>query len=79
MAQARPEFVWRAKTILFYDIVENKGFVTHRSVRRFIVQGFQVLGTIAAIWLRYDQAKKSYQSRGKEIMCRAFWEQYLEM
>ncbi len=77
MAHPRPEFVWRAKTILFYDIVENKGFVTHRSLRKFIAQGVQVLGTIAAVLLRYDQAKKSYQSRGKEITNRAFWERYL--
>lgn len=77
MAQPRPEFVWRAKTILFYDIVENKGFVTHRSIRKFIAQGFQVLGTIVAILARYDRAKQSYIDRVREITCTEFWEKYL--
>ncbi len=79
VAQARPEFVWRAKTILFYDIVENKGFVTHRSLRKFIGQGFQVLGTIIAILTQYDKAKKSYQDRRKEVTCMTFWEHYLDI
>lgn len=77
MAQPRPEFVWRAKTILFYDIVDNKGFVTHRSIRKFIAQGFQVLGTIVAILARYDRAKQSYIDRVREITCTEFWEKYL--
>ncbi|MDE7321726.1 MAG: glycosyltransferase [Lachnospiraceae bacterium] len=77
MAQARPEFVWRAKAILFYDIVENKGFVTHRSIRKFTEQGFRVLGTVIAILAKYDKAKKSYISRVREITCTEFWEKYL--
>lgn len=79
MAQARPEFVWRAKTILFYDVMENKGFVTHRSVRKFIAQGFQVTGTIIAILAKYDKAKKSYINRREEITSMEFWEKYLEV
>lgn len=78
MATARPEFVWRARTILFYDIVENKGFVTHRSVRTFIRQGFEVLSVIAAIQTKYEKAKQSYISRGDEIRQLAFWEKYLD-
>lgn len=79
MAQPRPEFVWRAKTILFYNIVENKGFVTHRSIRQFVRQGFQVLATILQILAKYDKAKKSYINRGHEIKSMAFWEKYLEL
>ena len=79
MATARPEFVWRAKTILFYDIVENKGFVTHRSLRTFIRQGFEVVGMIFVILAKYEKAKQSYISRGHEIRQLAFWEKYLEM
>jgi GT2 family glycosyltransferase len=78
MAQARPEYVWRAKTILFYDMVENKGFVTHRSIKKFISQGFRVIGTIFEVLLQYEKAKASYISRGKEITCLEFWEKYLE-
>lgn len=79
MAAARPEFVWRAKTILFYDIVENKGFVTHRSLRTFIRQGVEVVGMIFVILAKYEKAKQSYISRGHEIRQLAFWEKYLEM
>ncbi len=79
MATARPEFVWRAKTILFYDIVENKGFVTHRSLRTFIRQGFEVVGMIFVILAKYGKAKRSYISRGGEIRQLAFWEKYLGM
>lgn len=77
MAQPRPKFVWRAKSILFYDMVENKGFVTHRSLGKFITQGFRVLGTIIAILAKYDKAKKSYRDRLGEITCVEFWERYL--
>ncbi len=79
MAKARPEFVWRAKTILFYDIVENKGFVTHRSRWTFIKQGFEVLGMMFAILTKYEKAKRSYIERGNEIRQLAFWEKYLEI
>ncbi|MCM1123040.1 MAG: glycosyltransferase [Eubacterium sp.] len=77
MAQPRPEFVWRARTILFYDIVENKGFVTHRSLRTFIRQGLEVLRMICVIWVKYDRAKQSYIDRGDELRRLAFWEKYL--
>lgn len=77
MATARPEFVWRARTILFYDIVENKGFVTHRSLRTFMKQGFEMLGVIAAILTKYEKAKQSYIRRGGEIRQLSFWERYL--
>lgn len=79
MAKARPEYVWRAKTILFYDIVENKGFVTHRSTRTFIRQGFEMLGMMFAILIKYEKAKRSYIERGNEIRQLAFWEKYLEI
>lgn len=79
MAAARPEFVWRARTILFYDIVENKGFVTHRSIRTFIRQGFEVAGMVLAILVKYEKAKQSYIRRGSEIRQLAFWEKYLEI
>lgn len=79
MATARPEFVWRSRTILFYDIVENKGFVTHRNIRTFIKQGFEVIGMIVAILTKYEKAKQSYISRGDEIRQLAFWEKYLDM
>ncbi len=77
MAKARPEYVWRAKTILFYDIVENKGFVTHRSTRTFIRQGFEMLGMMFAILIKYEKAKRSYIERGNEIRQLTFWEKYL--
>lgn len=77
MANARPEYVWRARTILFYDIVENQGFVTHRSMRTFIRQGFEVLAMIFAILTKYEKAKRSYIERGHEIRQLAFWEKYL--
>lgn len=79
MATARPEFVWRAKTILFYDITENKGFVTHRNLRTFIRQGVEVIGMIFIILAKYEKAKRSYISRGQEIRRLAFWEKYLEL
>lgn len=79
MAAARPEFVWRARTILFYDIVEDKGFVTHRSLRTFVQQGFEVIGMIFAILAKYEKAKQSYLSRGGEIRQMRFWEKYLGM
>lgn len=79
MAAARPEFVWRARKILFYDIVENKGFVTNRSIRTFIRQGFEVIGLMFAIQTKYEKAKKSFISRGHEIRQLAFWERYLEL
>lgn len=77
MAKAREEYVWRARTILFYDIVENKGFVTHRSIRTFIRQGFEVLGMVFTILAKYEKAKQSYIGRGNEIRALAFWEKYL--
>lgn len=79
MAAARPEYVWRARTILFYDITENAGFVTYRSLRTFIRQGFEVLGMIGVILVKYDKAKQSYRTRGSEIRQLAFWEKYLKI
>lgn len=79
MAAPRPEYVWRAKTVLFYNIVENTGFVTHRSLRTFVKQGFEVLGVIFAILTKYEKAKQSYIKRGDEIKQLGFWEKYLDM
>lgn len=79
MATPRPEYVWRAKTILFYNIVENTGFVTHRSLRTFVKQGFEVLSVVFAILTKYEKAKQSYISRGDEIRQMGFWEKYLGM
>lgn len=79
MAKARPEFVWRARTILFYDVAENKGFVTHRSIWTFVRQGFEVIGMIFAILAKYEKAKQSYIMRGNEIIQIGFWEKYLDI
>lgn len=79
MVQARTEFVWRAKKILFYDPVEKKGFVTERNFKTFVSQGINVLKLIVEIEFKYNARKKEFVSRIGELRNITFWEKYLEI
>lgn len=79
MSQVNLVSVWRAKTIVYYDVTANKAFVCNRSWKELISKFFMVLGLVIEVDLKYNKAKRSYQQRGSEIKNLEFWNRYLEL
>lgn len=79
MAQANFISVWRAKTVMYYDVTSNKAFVCDRSWKQMMSKFFKVLALTFEIDMKYNKAKKSYLQRGNEIKNIKFWNRYLEL
>lgn len=77
MSSIRPINAYRAKKILQYDVTSKKAFVTEKDNKKLLECYAKMNYMFREIDKRYDTAKKSYQSRCKEVQNIEFWERYL--
>ena len=77
MSHVRPYNAYRAKTILFYDAASNKGFIVEKSIIEMFKCIFSLLYINKEIDDRYEETKKEYQQRHKELQNIEFWARYL--
>lgn len=75
----RPYNAYRTKKILNYDVTSKKGFVTEKDIKELVRCICLLLKMSTKINRRYDDAKRSYQTRREEIQNIEFWKKYLQM
>lgn len=78
MALCRPINFYREKTVLNYDTVTGKGFVTEKSYRELVSHLWGLLTlSVRSIW-KFPAAMRSFRERSGELTNIEAWKAYLQ-
>ncbi len=79
MANAKPADFYRVKRGLNYDVTTKKAFITEKSYKEIFKIYFKFIKIALLTLTKYNNAKKSYKTRMREITNKDFWEKYLNI
>ncbi len=75
----RPVNVFRARKVLYYNLVNQEGFITKFSRGEFFKILTKTIKLCLEMFLKFQQLRKLYRDTLPELTNRAFWENYLEI
>lgn len=75
----RPLNLFRAKKGLYYNLVNQEGFVVKFSREEFFKVLFKTISTAVEIFYKFPTIKQIYKETLPELTNQAFWESYLEI
>jgi hypothetical protein len=75
----RPVNVFRARKVLYYNLVNQEGFITKFSRGEFFKIFTKTIKLSLEMFLKFQPLRKLYRDTLPELTNRAFWENYLEI
>lgn len=72
-----PWETYRRKALLHYSELNQRGFVTHRSVRKSLSYIFRGLGMCIELMRHYEEVARGYREAEPIMTSRSFWNEYL--
>ena len=78
MQEYRPTNVFRARKALYYNLINQEGFVVSFSREEFFKVLMKTLALSVEIYFKFSQLKQDYRETLPELTNREFWETYLE-
>lgn len=77
LSRAGAADILRHKAVIQYQLGENTGILTKRSVKKFAIYSVKVIGIAVKLLFCFNTAKKSYLMRKEEISSAEFWRKHL--
>jgi GT2 family glycosyltransferase len=75
----RPVNVFRARKVLYYNLINQEGFVAIFSIREFFKVFIKTIYLSLEMFFKFPNLRKLYRETLPELTNKSFWENYLEI